>query len=89
MFAAAAPICGGGESVLAEVRLAKMPLWVFHGAKDDVVPLSKSEEMVKAVEKSGNKNVKFTVYPQAGHDSWTETYNNPQLYAWFLNYEKK
>jgi predicted peptidase len=89
MFAAAAPICGGGESVLAKFRLDKMPIWVFHGAKDDVVPPSKSEEMVKAVEKAGNKNVKFTVYPEAGHDSWTETYNNPELYQWFLKYEKK
>jgi predicted peptidase len=88
-FAAAAPICGGGETVPARHRLDKMPIWVFHGAKDEVVPLSKSEEMVKVVEKSGNKNIKFTVYPEAGHDSWTETYNNPELYQWFLKYEKK
>jgi predicted peptidase len=89
MFAAAAPICGGGDTVLAKFRLAKIPLWVFHGAKDEVVPVSKSQEMVDAVKAAGNKNVKFTVYPEAGHDSWTETYNNPELYAWFLNYETK
>jgi predicted peptidase len=88
-FAAAAPICGGGDTVMAEFRLGKMPIWVFHGAKDNVVPLSKSEEMVKALKKAGNQNVQFTVYPEAGHDSWTETYNNPQLYQWFLSYEKK
>ncbi|MBM4104312.1 MAG: phospholipase [Planctomycetes bacterium] len=89
MFAAAAPICGGGDAVLAKFRLAKIPLWVFHGAKDNVVPLSKSEEMVKAVKAAGNKDIEFTIYPDAGHDSWTETYNNPELYKWFLNYEKK
>jgi hypothetical protein len=45
--------------------------------------------MVKALKAAGNQNVKFTLYPDAGHDSWTETYNNPQLYEWFLNHEKK
>jgi predicted peptidase len=88
-FAAAAPICGGGDTVMAKYRLAKMPIWVFHGAKDDIVPLSKAEEMVEALKKAGSQNVQFTVYPEAGHDSWTETYNNPQLYQWFLSHEKK
>jgi len=89
MFAAAAPICGGGDAVLAKFRLGKMPIWVFHGAKDDVVPLSKSQEMVDAAKAAGNQNVKFTVYPEAGHDSWTETYNTPDLYQWFLKYVNK
>jgi predicted peptidase len=88
-FAAAAPICGGGESVLAKFRLGKMPLWVFHGAKDSVVPLSKSQEMVDAVKAGGNKDIQFTIYPEADHDSWTQTYNNPRLYEWFLNHKKQ
>lgn len=81
-FAAIAPICGGGSPWQA-YRLASMPVWVFHGAKDPVVPIEKSEEMVKALKKV-NGNVKFTVYPEATHDSWTETYDNPELYKWFL-----
>ncbi|MCK4465789.1 MAG: alpha/beta hydrolase [Bacteroidales bacterium] len=81
-FAAIAPICGGGSPWQA-YRLASMPVWVFHGAKDPVVPIEKSEEMVKALKKV-NENVKFTVYPEATHDSWTETYDNPELYEWFL-----
>ncbi len=81
-FAAIAPICGGG-SPWQVYRLASMPVWVFHGAKDPVVPIEKSEEMVKALKKV-NENVKFTVYPEATHDSWTETYDNPELYEWFL-----
>jgi len=81
-FAAIAPICGGGSPWQA-YRLASMPVWVFHGAKDPVVPIEKSEEMVKALKKV-NGNVKFTVYPEATHDSWTETYDNPELYEWFL-----
>lgn len=88
-FAAAAPICGGGDTVLAKFRLGKVPIWAFHGAKDSVVPLIKSEEMVNAAKTAGNTNIQFTVYPEADHDSWTETYNNPELYKWFLNHEKK
>lgn len=86
-FAAAAPICGsGGNKRIARRRLKNLPIWVFHGAKDDVISLSHSEEMVDAIKEGGNKNIKFTVYPEAGHDSWTETYNNPKLYEWFLEH---
>ena len=81
-FAAIAPICGGGNPDDAE-RITHLPIWVFHGAKDTVVPLQRSQEMVTALDKAGT-NVKFTVYPDAEHDSWTETYNNPELYEWFL-----
>jgi predicted peptidase len=81
-FAAAAPICGGGDPRWAE-QLKDLPIWVFHGAKDDTVPLSASEEMVRALKAAGG-NVQFTVYPSAGHDCWTETYDNPQLYQWLL-----
>jgi predicted peptidase len=88
-FAAAAPVCGGGDSIAVTSQLKDMPIWVFHGAKDNVVPPGKSEEMVKALKAAGNSNVKFTLYPDAGHDSWTATYNNPELYAWFLSCEKK
>ena len=87
-FAAAAPICGGGDDVMARFRLQKMPVWVFHGGKDPVVPLQKSEVMVNALKQAGNPNVKFTVYPEAGHDSWTETYNNPEFYEWLLSHSR-
>jgi len=85
-FAALAPICGGGERYLVS-RLKNVPVWVFHGAKDPVVPLQSSSEMVEALKKAGG-NVQFTVYPDAQHDSWTETYNNPKLYEWFLSHRK-
>jgi predicted peptidase len=86
-FAAIVPICGGGE-VLSTRRLTQMPTWVFHGAKDPVVPLKRSEDMVEALKKL-NGNVKFTIYPEAGHDSWTEAYNNPELYEWLLQQKRK
>ena len=85
-FAAVAPICGGGNPRYAR-RMRNLPTWVFHGAKDRVVPLSQSEVMVKAMKKAGG-NPKFTVYPEAGHDSWTATYANPELYQWFLKHER-
>lgn len=62
-----------------------MPVWAFHGAKDNVVPLEESEKMVDAVKKAEG-DVKLTVYPEAGHDSWTATYDNPELYEWFLSH---
>jgi predicted peptidase len=86
-FAAIAPICGGGEKRMAW-RLKEMPIWVFHGAKDSVVPLAQSEEMVEAVKAAGG-NPKLTVYPEANHDSWTATYDNPKLYDWFLSHRKR
>ena len=86
-FAAIAPICGGGDPAVA-ARLAGLPIWVFHGAKDPTVPLRKSEEMVEALKKAG-ADVKFTVYPEAAHDSWSATYANPGLYDWFLQHRNK
>ncbi len=85
LFAAIAPVCGRVDKYVGEkvCRLKEIPVWVFHGAKDNVVPFADSEFMVNELKKC-NGNVRFTVYPDAGHDSWTETYNNPDLYAWFL-----
>lgn len=64
-----------------------MPVWVFHGEKDPIVPIQKSKEMIGALQ-ACKGNVKFTFYPEAGHDSWTETYNNPEVYEWLLQHTK-
>jgi len=85
-FAAIAPICGGGNPLKAKY-IKDLPAWVFHGAKDQVVPVKSSQEMVDALKEAGG-NVQFTVYPEAGHDSWTETYDNPELYEWFLKHHR-
>ncbi|MBM4090130.1 MAG: phospholipase [Planctomycetes bacterium] len=85
-FAALVPICGGGDPIMARL-FRPIPAWVFHGAKDTVVPIERSERMVEAMNKSGG-TVKFTVYPDAGHDSWTETYANPELYDWLLQQKR-
>ena len=86
-FAAIAPICGRGDPADAK-KLARLPIWVFQGAKDPVVRLDSQKAMVEAVKVAGG-DVKFTVYPDAGHDVWTETYNNPELYQWLLNQKRR
>ena len=85
-FAAIAPICGGGEKYWAK-QFAHLPVWAFHGAKDTGVPLERSQMMVDELKKHGG-NPKLTVYPEAGHDSWTETYNNPKFYKWLLDQKR-
>jgi predicted peptidase len=85
-FAAIAPICGGGDP--SHICVIKhLPVWTFHGAKDTGVPIEYTEVMVQALHECGG-NVRFTIYPDAEHDSWTETYNNPELYRWFLEHRR-
>lgn len=94
-FAAIAPICGGGDVLPVHLgpnetnpALRTLAVWAFHGAKDPVVPLHESERMVEALRRVGCKEVKLTVYPEAGHDAWTATYANPELYDWFLQHRR-
>jgi predicted peptidase len=94
-FAAIAPICGGGDTIpilLAGTKkkaaLKSLGVWAFHGAKDPVVKLEESEKMVNAFKQIGGPDVRLTVYPDAGHDSWTETYDDPKLYEWFLGHKR-
>lgn len=85
-FAAVAPICGGADKTVVPKQIGdKVPIWVFHGAKDRVVPYSQSEDLAKGFKDLGVE-IKFTTYPDAGHDSWTATYDNPELYEWFLSH---
>ena len=85
-FAAAAPICGGGDPSPAVVRkFSKVPLWVFHGGKDEVVKPARSREMIEALEAIGAEP-RYTEYPDAGHDSWTRTYANPEFADWLFSH---
>jgi predicted peptidase len=81
-FAAIVPICGGGNTNDAK-KLAALPIWVFHGAKDPTVPVARSREMVAAIKAAGGR-IKYTEYPEAMHDCWTQTYDNAELYKWLL-----
>ncbi len=96
-FAAIAPVCGFGSlksfgnkpGIPKNLqKISGIPTWVFHGKKDDVVPISHSEIIVEALHKKGSM-VKFTKYPEADHDAWTDTYEkNDKLYKWFMKNKK-
>lgn len=85
-LAAIMPICGWGDSwTICEI--GDLPVWAFHGAKDNVVLPQKSQELVDAL-KACKGNAKLTLYPEANHDSWTQTYDNPEVYEWMLKQSK-
>lgn len=86
LFAAVAPICGGGDTEKV-CALKNTPVWVFHGDDDEVVPFSESAKMVAALSACKGK-VTFTIYKDVTHDSWTQTYANPELYDWFLSHTR-
>lgn len=80
-FAAVVPICGGGDPEKAPL-IKEVPTWVFHGAKDEAVPLQQSQAMVDALKAAGS-DVRFTVYPEGGHvEAWQNAYGDPDLWEW-------
>lgn len=86
-FTAGVPICGGFNPDAAE-SFVDMPLWVFHGAKDQAVRVESSTNVVDAIKEKGGEKVRLTIYPDLEHDSWTVTYDNPELYVWLLEQRK-
>ena len=81
-FAAAVPICGGGDTRTA-IAIRHVPIWAFHGALDKVVIPEHSRLMIKALQDAGG-NPGYTEYPGVGHDSWVNAYNDPQLLPWMF-----
>lgn len=87
IFAAIVPICGGGMYWNAG-RLANTPVWAFHGGKDGCVKCEESKKMVDAVIERGG-DARLTIYPENGHDSWSDTYENYEVFEWLLSNTKK
>ncbi|MEM7454655.1 MAG: prolyl oligopeptidase family serine peptidase [Planctomycetota bacterium] len=88
-FAAIAPVCGGGDRFIVPRMIGgQMGVHVFHGEDDRVVPIERSQEIVDGFKTQGI-DVLFTVYPDTGHDSWTETYANEALYTWMLEHSRE
>lgn len=81
-FAAAVIVCGGGNEADAR-KFAKIPIWAFHGAQDDAVPVERSRRMIAAIAKAGG-NPKYTEYPDVGHDSWVPAYRDSEMFAWLF-----
>ena len=86
-LAAIMPVCGIGDAK-DMARLKNIPTWVFHGDVDDQVPIGPDKAGVEALKAAGG-NVKMTIYPGVGHDSWTQTYNTPEIYTWLLAQRRK
>jgi predicted peptidase len=98
-FAAAVPICGGGETqrlwagpssgfqLDGLLRASHVPIRAFHGQDDRVVPVGESELLIDALQAAGS-NASLTTYPGVGHDSWSETYANGELYTWMFAQER-
>jgi predicted peptidase len=80
LYAAAVPVCGWGDFFMVR-GLARMGVWAFHGAKDPIVPIAKTQELVDSLKLVGGKP-KLTIYPEAQHDSWTQAYDDPELWKW-------
>ncbi|NNE30593.1 MAG: phospholipase [Saprospiraceae bacterium] len=89
LFAAIVPICGGQKEDAQHVDLiSHIPVWAFHGEKDKIVPEENTATIIEALKKV-NDQVTYTMYPGVYHDSWTQTYNNSELYSWLLSHRKK
>ncbi len=88
MFAAAFPICGGGNTEAAKKYAKNVKLWIFHGAKDDVILPSRSTEMVIALRDAGG-DVKYTLFKDANHNSWDSAFGEPDLLPWLFSIKKK
>ncbi len=88
MFAAAFPICGGGNPNSVSEYSNKVALWVFHGARDTIVDPTLSLDMVNAVLKNGGFP-RFTLNDFAGHNSWDTAFAEPELLYWLFSNKKK
>lgn len=81
-FAAAVPICGGGDARTAST-IEHIPVWAFHGALDEVVSPKRSRAMITAIQKAGG-HPGYTEYPDIGHNSWVRAYQEPHLLPWLF-----
>ena len=85
LFAAIAPVCGGGMAWNAGVLT--MPVWAFHGAEDKSVDVFHSDDMVARMKKH-DLDVRYSRFDGVGHDVWKKTYDE-ELLNWFLQHKKK
>ena len=87
LFAAAIPVCGRGQTDLAK-KIVHLPIWIFHGELDRVVPTQHSRDMVAALKKAGGKPT-HTEYAGVRHNSWTPAYADKKLWTWLFAQKKK
>jgi len=85
-FAAAIPICGGGDEKTAKT-IKDIPIWAFHGSADHVVMTDRTRNMINAIRAVGGKPL-YTEYKGIGHGSWFKTYKEPTLLEWLFAQSK-
>jgi predicted peptidase len=85
LFSAIIPVCGGMDTTDIE-RLKDVPIWLFHGDEDKVVPVENSE-LIYELLKPMNPDIKITIYKGVNHNSWDMTYDNKKIYDWILKYK--
>ena len=86
-FAAAVPICGGGDKSFGE-KLKGLPVWAWHGDKDRVIKPSRSRDMIEAIKKAGG-NPKYSEIKGRGHNSWTDAWNSNEMWEWLYSQRRK
>jgi predicted peptidase len=86
LFAAAVPVCGGGD-ISKAASISHIPIWLFHGAEDPAVNTSYSIDMAKALREAG-AHPGLTVYPEVGHFSWLGAYSDPLMMDWLFRQHK-
>lgn len=88
LFAAALPVCGGGDTIRYDKRVRKTAFWVFHGDADDVVSVNESRAMVNKL-KSLHLDVKYTEYPGVNHNSWQNAFAEPSFLSWMFLHKRE
>lgn len=86
LFAAAVPICGGGDETKAQL-IKNIPIWAFHGLQDKTVLPSRTQNMVNAIQKLNGK-VQMTLYPEVGHAAWEKALHDHELWTWLFHQSK-
>jgi predicted esterase len=85
-IAAIVPVCGHGDTADID-RIKNLPVWIFHGEADPVVPVAKERAMADALSKVGNQ-VKMSIYPGVGHECWNQAWATPELIPWMLQQKR-
>lgn len=90
LFSCLAPVCGYGRARTVASRVARLPVWAFHGLRDDVVDPEETRGIVAAIRHEKRKRgldartMRLTLYPEANHNSWDAAYGEPELPGWLL-----
>jgi predicted peptidase len=82
LFAAAIPLCGGGDPSKV-AAITNLPIWAFHGGRDKVIPVAESRKMINALKRAGG-HPRYTEYSNVGHDVWTRAFVKPELVDWLF-----